>query len=311
MDDNNLNSLAPDEIDLWTVLKGVWKGRRVIALFAGIGLLAAILFLHTSSFKYTAELRVGPVQASSDGMSSKLGGLSELAPLVGVNIGGGATTQFQLYLEGVKSRDVADSLVKTPKIARTVFGNEWDASTQTWKKPTSTLAPASDVLHHLLGIPITAWHAPDAGRMQQFLESNIVIEQDPKKSLVTIKFSYTDPAFATRFLGILNRAVDEKLRRRALARSSQYIDYLSGNLDTVTNAEHRTAIAQALGEQERIKMMASSNISYAAEAFEPPAASVKPTMPNSPRVLLAGLFLGIVIGAVTVLFRLNFGRRLG
>ena len=49
------------------------------------------------------------------------------------------------------------------------------------------------------------------------------------------------------------------LRERALLRTNDYIRYLSLRLQTVTLAEQHVAIAQALGEQERLKMAMSSS----------------------------------------------------
>lgn len=97
--------------------------------------------------------------------------------------------------------------------------------------------------------------------------------------------------------------LDNSIRRRARDRASQYITYLSGQLQTARLVEHRSAIAQTLAEQERNRMMASSTLAYAAEPLDQVVTSLRPTEPRPALVLAIYLLVGTAIGIVAALAR--------
>src|SRR6185312_3409541 len=76
------------DIDLGAFF-AVVKARRRLFFSTVIGtLLAALVYLHIATYKYTGTLMVSPVVQSSQGgkIAGKLGGLSNLASLTGINI---------------------------------------------------------------------------------------------------------------------------------------------------------------------------------------------------------------------------------
>jgi uncharacterized protein involved in exopolysaccharide biosynthesis len=140
--------------------------------------------------------------------------------------------------------------------------------------------------------------------MQDYLQTVIKIRQNPKSPVVTIHVDHRDPEFAKRLLNRVHTETDGKLRAMALARSQEYIRYLSQQLETVTVTEHRLAIAQALSEQEKMRMMTSADIPFAAEPFGEPAASFRPTRPQPIIMLAASIFAGgfFALLAITLIY---------
>lgn len=292
-----------DEIDILTLLGDVWRQKFLVAACILVGLICASIYLHRATYTYSAELKVTPAQPTSAGPGSRLGGLAGLASMAGIGLAQDAgSSSFMLYTEGLKSRTVAETLARRPDIMRVIFETEWNPQENRFQGPPDGPSFRSG-LKAILGVPSYPWRAPDAARLHEFIKENVEIVQTADSPVTTIKFSHEDPRFAKTFLAALHQAVDADLRRKARARSGDYIEYLSRQLQAVSVAEHRVAIAAALSEQEKTRMMASSTLAFAAEPFDPATSSLRPTSPQPVAVLAIGLAVGAFFGILAAIGR--------
>jgi hypothetical protein len=291
------------DIDLNRVWKNIRRGRKLIVGCIFGAFLFGIAHLQMTPYTYTATLMVSPVlSSSSNGIAGKLGSLGGVASLAGIDLGGDTgSLDFALYQEGIFSRDVADDLAKDPDIMHTLYGGQWNAAEKRWNPPPDFLRLVVGGVKTVLGMPQVAWQPPSGAELQGYIANSVRVTKDPKKPFVVITYDDTDPQFAVRFLSKLDRAVDRKLRQNAWGRASQYSNYISDQLNKVTNADIRQAMMTALTDQEKIKMMASATAPYAAQPFAPPSASRRPTSPSPMRVLLFAIVLGFVAGIAATL----------
>ncbi|MGC9954259.1 MAG: Wzz/FepE/Etk N-terminal domain-containing protein [Rhizomicrobium sp.] len=299
-------------IDLREIALTVLEGWKIVAGCIGIFLLLAIIDLHFAQSVYAVQMQVTPVQGSSDQASSRVSSLTSLAQLAGMNpTANQSASQFRLYVDSMHSRDLADDLAKNKALMKAIFSRDWDEQSQTWREPEPSLIElAKGTLLQLLGARKRPWQPPDGARLQEFLAEpgNLDVIQDMKRPyLITIECDSSDPQFAVKLLNAVNQAADDHLRKNALLRATQYIDYLSKELNTVTVAEHRQAIMQALSEQEKFKMSASSAAPYAAELFDKPWASLNRLSPRPSQVYPKSILEGFLIGAAIVLALRYFG----
>lgn len=293
-----------DELDFVRLLRIFWNWKAIILGCTVLFLLLGLLYLHLASYTYTASMKVTAV-ARGDGASSRIGGLGSLGGLASLAGIRGSVSQsaspFDLYIEGLHSRAAAEELARNDKIMRTVFAKEWDAASGRWREPEDALAPLKATVKTLLGIPRYAWRPPNSARLQGYISTTVKIDRDPKEPIVTVSVEQGDPAFAVLLLKQLDAATDQMLRKKMLGRSMAYTQYLAEKLRVVTLAEHRQALAEALSEQERSLMMASSSTPIAAEIVEEPVASYRPTQPKPVLVLAFCLLLGGIIGSLIAL----------
>lgn len=295
-----------DEIDIAGLLRFIWSKKLLICVTVAIFLVMAAIYLRIATYTYSVELQVTAAPNSGgDSLNSALGSLSGLASIAGINLAGGQNaTQFELYLEGLHSREVAEAVMKDRSLLPVIFQGEWNQQQQRFQQPRDPLAGVKRVIKYILGVPVRPWQAPNAARMQDYLQTFIKIRRNPKSPVVTIQTNHRDPDFAKRLLSRVHNETDRKLRAMALARSQEYIRYLSQQLEIVQVAEHRLAIAQALSEQEKMRMMTSADIPFAAEPFGEPAASFKPTRPQPVILLAASIFAGgfFALLAITLIY---------
>lgn len=294
MNDGYDGTMADDSNWLQNVLRQVRARWWMIVGGALLGFLLAVIYLRNAAYVYTAELKVSAAESrTARPATGSLGGLASIA-------GFGTTTQpaapFQLYLEGLKSREVAERLARDRAVMHTIFATEWDPTRRTWRKPPSFLGGIKRSVWDVLGLPVTPWQPPGAARLQEYLGAGVVVFQSVKSPLVTISLDSPDPKFAARFLTKLDDTVDGYLREQAQARTRSNIDYLSDKLRGVTFVEQRQALFAALSDEERSAMLANSRAPFAAQAFGVATSSLAPTKPRQIPLLLGGLVAGAILG---------------
>jgi hypothetical protein len=286
-------------IEILTVLRRSWQ---VVAAATGVALLIAIVYLHVAHYYWGVELEVAPVETGQGAGNGMGGNLSGLAAIAGINLGssqGNAT--FLKYIEDIKSRDVADALATRPDITHILFASDWDEKTQQWRKPGSVVHAIISAIKGVIGFRNQEWHPPNGSDIQNYITDNIMITRGLQTPFVTLKIVVKDPKFGAHFLMALHGQIDNVLRQKALARTNSQISYLTKTLETVTVAEHRQALGQALLDQEKIRMSASSYLPFAAEPLGPPTRSAKPVSPRPVLVLGMAFFMGFLIGALVAL----------
>ena len=296
---------ADGGIDIAATLRTLRKRWWLVAGCVVTALVVAIVYLAVVPYRYAVQMRVAPVAGTgSDGLSGKLSQFGGLAAAAGVALPEtGGSASFRLYVEALHSHDVADIMAHDAGLMHRIFYREWDPARHRWIPPAGTVHDLATTIKSALRLPVLPWEPPGAARLAAWLNEQIIIDQNVKTPVVTVSMFGADPALAIDVLTRLGGTVDELLRQRALIRTDDYIRYLAARLPTISLAEQRVAVAQALGEQERLKMVASSGQPYAAEVFEHPAASERPVTPNVGKTIVVALVLGLAAGIAFALLR--------
>jgi uncharacterized protein involved in exopolysaccharide biosynthesis len=287
------------ELGLADFVVFAWRARWISFLGALLGLGLSVLYLEMATYRYTATLIVTPVKSE---MTQLPGNISGLAAIAGINLpGGGGANDFNLYILGLQSRQVASELAKNVDIMHRLFDSQYDAVSGQWRRPLGIIATFSSAGKSALGIPVAEWRPPGSGELQKFLETSVKVVTDRKSNITSISVDHEDPQFAVELITDLHDKTDAVLRSQALARADQAIGYLERQLSRVQLAEHREALAAMLGEQEKARMLASSAAPYVAQPFGAAVVSSRPTSPQPVIVLLVGVLGGAVFGLLAML----------
>lgn len=302
---SSLNGGPADmEVTLGDVLALLQRGWWVIATITLALVAVAILFLQVAERRYRSVLAVTPVSGSA----SLPSGLGNLASIAGIRApGSDAEGRFDLFLEGLTTQETAERLVRAnPELLPAMFPGEWDASTRQWRQPTGVVPGLVRSVKGLLGMN-TGYEAPGQARVQRWLENTLTVSNERERRLTIISIETADVQFGRDLLAALHHVGDDLLRARSVERANDYVAYLTGKLSEVSVADYRQALVEALADQEKMRMMANSNLPFAAEPFGPPSTPDKPSSPNPPVLLAIAILLGLVIGTFVVLLR---GRRI-
>lgn len=273
-----------------------WHRKRIVFATMLLAFLLALTYLHIATYKYDVTLLVTPV---SDQAKGKSGMLSSLASVAGIDLSAapGEVDPFDLFLQGINTRQIAEVLASDQGLMRELFPAQWDEETKEWRNPSPFKTGAINALKSVLGLPLRPWTPPNGALVADFITQYISVVRDPRSQIVTITMRYDRPEVAKHFLGRLHTVDDNWLRQQTLIRTSKYIEYLNGELQRVTVEEYRQALGDILSEQEKRRMFASSpSVNYSAQIFEAPTAAMKPASPNTVAVLLISLILGALTG---------------
>ncbi len=284
-----------DEIEIGELLQTIKRGWKLIVLCVAGCLLLGLFYLHVATYRYAITMQVTPASGGSTmGMSGKLGSLAEMA---GVNLPTNpGQLSFDLYIEGLTSRQAATLLSKDKALMQHIFASEWNPDLERWVEPTGVVPSLKKLVRTIIGAPSLKWSPPDAGRLQLYLGKTIDIAKDKESPIVVISLLNSDPVMGSQLMKQLHEEVDSYLRERMVVRASTYVAYLQDKIARTNVQEYRIALANALAEQEKMKMMASSSLPFAAEPFGDPEATIKPVSPNAVLVLAIALFAGFGVG---------------
>lgn len=283
---------------LLTSLSIALKARWWIALVTSVAILfGTILYLRSVDYLYTAELHV----AAAPGTASRgpgLGGLSGLAAIAGVGIDVEATP-FRLYLDDLASFDAAEALAGDAELMRQIFKEEWQEGG--WQANPSVLDSLTATLLSRKSASIPAWEAPDARRLQAWLQANVGVEQGVRSPVVVLRVSHPDPAFAKTLLARLHDGADSRARSRALARARANIAHLDARMSRGSELDHRQAMVATRAAEAQRLMLARNPAAFAANPLSPAAASPGPTSPRAGLILAIALVLGAGLGVALAL----------
>jgi Chain length determinant protein len=267
------------------------------------GLLLAFAYLNVATPKYAATLRVSPAAAGGGGLGGALGQLGGIAAMAGIDVRQGSSSgasPFDLYLDTLRSRHVADLLAKDQQLMQHVFISEWDPSTGQWRERRSILRSAYKLVKQIAGQPGPEWHPPAGGELADYLMKKVVIQAPKPKEppVTTLLYEDQDPAFAAMLLDKLSALADDSVRQRTLVRATTYARYLENRLKVTDNVDQQRRLSEILLDQERAIMMAGSSVPFAATPSEPAVPSQRPVRPNVVMTLLVGLLVGAIVGVL-------------
>jgi uncharacterized protein involved in exopolysaccharide biosynthesis len=296
-DDDESGSQALSAGRLFARLRAGW---RAIAAALLVWLVLAFLYLAVAVPKYRAELVLIPAPVNQSGGLGAAKALGGLASLAGIDLEAGApVAPFDVFRAVLTGGDVARA-VATPQMMRGTFPDRWDPERQDWKPETGFVAGVKGALASI-GLPDLRQGNPDWRLFRTYLQERVKTTKGIETPVFTVSFEHPDPEFARTLLLNLRRAADDHVRARDKARAEASIAHLSKRLDQEVRMEHRVVLAAALGEQERILMMATSESPYAAELVEDAYVSRRPVSPNVGLMLAGALFAGLLSGVVLAL----------
>ena len=132
---------------------------------------------------------------------------------------------------------------------------------------------------------------------------------DSISNVTTITLKSVNPDLGIKLLEKVHGIADFTLKERSLKRTEDYIAFLNNQLSKTTKQDQRLSLISTLAEQQRSRMIASSDLSFAAEFYGKPYQSTSPTTPRIRNVvftfLVVGFFSGLVLSTIKYLIKIS------
>jgi uncharacterized protein involved in exopolysaccharide biosynthesis len=274
---------ADDEIDLMAVWDTLWQGRWLILAIAGLCVGLALATVLLVPRWYRAEVLLMPAEArSTPGMAGPLGGLSGLANLAGITIGGGDAAEPIAVLS---SSDFTRDFIEEHKLLPVLLADEWDAARGRWK--------ASD--------PADWPDIRDA--VKRFDEDVRYIHEDKRTGKVTVSIEWTDPDVAAKWANDLVDGLNNRMRLRSLKEAETNLAYLRRESAATNVVMLQQSVGRLMESELQKAMLAKGNEEFSFRIIDRAEAPKWPARPKRALVVSLSLVGGVFLGALVVLIR--------
>ena len=297
----NLN--GDTEVDLLKMIYNLWNDKLYIFGFTLIFFFLSIIYVQKTSFTYDTYLKVTPTEEfSSSSSASQLGGL---ASFIGISTSKTKTVNsFVKYKYLLRSRQVAAVLAKDmeflsihfPDLSDEIKNNGFEVVEDTSFKKS---------IKEFLMLPSHNKKIELVDVITSKIET-VKLSTNKISGVTTLYFATEHPKKGVELLLRLHKISDSFLKENSINRTNQYIQFLNKQLSLTTKQDQRLALISTLAEQQRNKMIASSDMAFAAELYGSPYQSSAPTKPRLRNIVLFFLILGFLLGTIISMFRYFF-----
>ncbi|WP_462056920.1 Wzz/FepE/Etk N-terminal domain-containing protein [Vibrio parahaemolyticus] len=296
-----------DEIDLRELFKALWKGKWIIVVATFIFAIGSVLYSLSLPDIYKSDALLAPAESSNGGSLSKMvGQLGGLAALAGVNLGGGETSQTDLAVQVMKSRQfVAAFINKHDLLVPLMAAKGWDLANnklilneELYNQTTGDwLREAKD----LRGVEPTEQEAYEV-----FIKDILTVIQDKDTGLYTVSVKYYSPFIARQWVDWLIEDINKVMRERTIAETSQNLEYLNTQLRKTAVADMQSTFYKLIEEQTKSLMLAEVQEEFIFKIVDPAIAPETKESPRRALICVLGTLLGGMFGVVIVLIRFAF-----
>ncbi|MCG9700544.1 Wzz/FepE/Etk N-terminal domain-containing protein [Vibrio natriegens] len=300
-------AVSKEEIDLCELFKAIWKGKWVIIATTFVFAVTSVLYSLSLPNIYKADALIAPAESSGGGGLSKMAGqLGGLAALAGVNLGGGDTSQTDLAVQVMKSRQFVEAFInKHDLLVPLMASKDWDLvnnklllneevynqTTKQWLREPKGLRGAKP-------------SAQEA--FELFTQEVLSIEQNKDSGLYTVSVKHYSPYIAQQWVNWLIEDINKVMRERIIAETSQNLDYLNTQLQRTAVADMQSTFYKLIEEQTKSLMLAEVQEEFVFKTVDP---AVIPELKDGPKralICLIGTLLGGMVSVAFVLARFVF-----
>ncbi|SUP91928.1 OtnB protein [Vibrio owensii] len=291
-----------DEVDLRELFKALWKGKWVIIVTTLVFAVGSVLYAMSLPNIYRADALLAPAEsASGSNLSQMAGQLGGLAALAGVNIGGSESSQTDLAIQVMKSRQFIEEFInKHELLVPLMAAKDWDINNNKLILDDEVYdAEGNKWLREpkgLRGIEPTAQEAYETFRKDVF-----EISEDKKNGLYSISVKHYSPYIAQKWVDWLVQDINKAMRERTIKEASKNLDYLNAQLGKTAITDMQSTFYKLIEEQTKSLMLAEVQEEFIFKVIDPAVLPELKYEPNRAILCIAGTVFGMIFG-IGILF---------
>jgi len=274
---NQTNCLQEDEIDLRELWNTIWSNKWKIGIFTFIVTAATIAYSLTLPNIYKSETLLAPSEQQS---GANLGGLSALAGLAGVNIGGGGKISVIDKMNTLKENyTFTENLIKKYDLLPKLI-EDFDKLAKEEKEKSY----------------LDAYRA---------ITKIVSITDDKKSSLISIKVEHEDPEFAYELVNIYLNELSETIRTQELENINEKVEYYDQEIAKATDASLKEQLSKLASALIQNRVLAKANRYYGVEQITKPFVVTDlrdKVRPKRSLIVVVAFVTSIILGVFGVFF---------
>ena len=279
------------------VLQNRFKSLVLIGIVSAI---FCIVFLNTVTHKYTAFMKIGPVDVNETTNNSN--GLGAAAGLIGLNIGGSeSASSYLVFQETISSTRLANRLIEKNDPRKVFFGSMYDEENDIFVRPKGFVNWIKNIIKNILGYP--DWSEPVASNISTIIENSLIKTSNLDNNFVTYYFEFEDKDFAISFLKDIYEETESLIKEQQKMIASEKKQYYLDALKDVTSDTHRKIISSQIVEQERILSKTGISTPISAMLIDDIDAYPQQTYPKRIQSIFFFVIVGFLSGYIYFVIR--------
>ncbi|PQJ65375.1 LPS O-antigen length regulator [Vibrio jasicida] len=291
-----------DEIDLRELFGALWKGKWIIIATTFVFAVGSVLYALSLSDRYKADALLAPAETSNGGgLSGMAGQLGGLAALAGVNIGSAESSQTDLAVQVMKSRQFIEGFIRDHDLLIPIMAAKgWDLDTDQLVLDDSVYDIKNDKwLRSAQGLRSSEPSGQEAYKV--FVEDIFSIRKNSEGGLYNISITYYSPYLAKQWVELLISDINKVMRERTINETSKNLEYLNQQLEKTAIADMQSTFYKLIEEQTKSLMLAEAQEEFIFKTVDPAVIPEVSTEPPRALICIFGVLLGGLLGVFYVL----------
>ena len=288
--------MQEDEIDLRELWQTVLKYKKKILGFASVSVFIALIVLLSTPNQYETSVSLVPLSQTK---TSALGGLSALAGMAGIDIGGGSDVSTADYLATLL-QDYAFNvqMIEKYNLDQKINGNDQNY----------VFALGFRGLFDLFSSPKKEGSKKNREEIlfvtTKKLNSMLSFSTDKKSGIMTLKATSEDRFFAKELVDIYLKEMTDYLRILDMQDTEQKIAYYRDEMTKKDDIELKKNLATLVSSLIQKSVLAKSSEFYLVKPItSPDVANIKDkTKPKRGLILVVTLMTSIIVGLFGAFF---------
>lgn len=292
----NEQYIEEDEIDLRELFKTITSNKWKIIIFAFIVTTLTILYTLSIPNSYKSSVVLAP-QEQSKGAS--LGGLSALAGMAGVDLGGSGMDAYNSLNTVINNYGFEKTLVEKYNLSEKLSAKNMD------KNLVFALGIRSiyDLFHSNKNSELTKDEI-EFNTIKKLKKGIVSISSDKKSGAITLSVMLPDRFMAKKLLEIYLKESTSYLRKIDMIDINKKIKYYKNELANINDIELKTQISQLMSSLVQKRVLSSSSEYYIVkEITHPEVPYIKDkAKPKRALIVIVGFITSIILAIFGVFF---------
>lgn len=296
MDNQNHNK----ELNIYELLNMLYQKKfLIIVLTTSFTILSVLVSLILPNM-YTSSALLAPSEQNNS-LSSKVGGISAIAGMAGVSLGGESIIPSVEAIERIKSFDFfRESILPNIKKENLLAVKSWDPSRNLINYHKSDFDITTNKWVRKVKYPKQT--EPSNQELFEEFQKIITIVENKKTQFVTISINHQSPHIAQKWLNIIIYNINESMRDDEKMLATNSIEFLNETIKNTNLIEIKESISGLLENQIQKLMLASANEFFVFKVIDSPLVREKKSSPNRIFIVILGALFGFMIGILISFF---------
>ena len=298
------------EIDLTELFRAFWKGKWIIIATTFVFACCSVLYALSLPNIYKADALLAPAESSNGGGLSKMAGqLGGLAALAGVNLGSNESSQTDLAVQVIKSRQFVDAFIERHDLLVPLMAaKDWDLGQNKLILDEDIYNPnSSEWLREPDGLRGAKPTAQEA--FEVFVKDVLSVNQDKENGLYTISVKHYSPYEAQKWVNWLIEDINKVMRERTIKETTQNLEYLNSQLKKTAITDMQSTFYKLIEEQTKSLMLAEVQEEFVFKVIDP---AVVPEVKDEPKralICVLGTLVGIIFAFLSIFTKFLITRK--